>query len=118
MRLAVVTLAVTTLVSCASTAGSLVPARVPDIGFEATSYDDADAMLRLARVSAADVVFDLGSGDGRIVNMAAARYGARGVGRMLVPEVGIEPTRPYGHGILSPARLPVSPLRHGEGKPV
>ena len=29
----------------------------------------------------------------------------------LVPEVGIEPTRPCGHGILSPARLPVSPLR-------
>ena len=30
---------------------------------------------------------------------------------MLVPEVGIEPTLPEGNGILSPARLPVSPLR-------
>ena len=30
----------------------------------------------------------------------------------LVPEVGIEPTLPEGNGILSPARLPVSPLRH------
>ena len=29
----------------------------------------------------------------------------------LVPEVGIEPTLPEGNGILSPARLPVSPLR-------
>lgn len=29
-----------------------------------------------------------------------------------VPEVGIEPTRGCPHGILSPARLPVSPLRH------
>ena len=33
----------------------------------------------------------------------------------LVPEVGIEPTRPFGHGILSPARLPVSPLRRRGG---
>ena len=28
-----------------------------------------------------------------------------------MPEVGVEPTRPEGHGILSPARLPVPPLR-------
>src|SRR6188472_872785 len=31
--------------------------------------------------------------------------------RGMVPEEGIEPTRPFGHRILSPARLPVSPLR-------
>ena len=30
----------------------------------------------------------------------------------LVPEVGIEPTRGCPRGILSPVRLPVSPLRH------
>ena len=29
----------------------------------------------------------------------------------LMPEEGVEPSRPEGHGILSPARLPVSPLR-------
>jgi hypothetical protein len=29
----------------------------------------------------------------------------------LVPGVGIEPTRPYGHGILSPERLPIPPPR-------
>src|SRR5262245_26621990 len=28
-----------------------------------------------------------------------------------MPEVVVEPTRPEGHGILSPARLPVPPLR-------
>jgi hypothetical protein len=28
-----------------------------------------------------------------------------------VPKVGIEPTRPFGHRILSPARLPIPPLR-------
>ncbi|MGQ0511179.1 MAG: class I SAM-dependent methyltransferase [Betaproteobacteria bacterium] len=37
------------------------------------------AMLRLAGVSPSDVVYDLGSGDGRIP-IAAARAGARGVG--------------------------------------
>ncbi|MCP3978292.1 MAG: methyltransferase domain-containing protein [bacterium] len=38
-----------------------------------------EAMLELGQVSDEDVVFDLGSGDGRIV-IAAARAGARGVG--------------------------------------
>ena len=29
----------------------------------------------------------------------------------IIPEVGLEPTRPCGHGILNPARLPIPPLR-------
>jgi SAM-dependent methyltransferase len=37
-------------------------------------------MLRFAAVSAADVVYDLGSGDGRIPIAAAREFGARGVG--------------------------------------
>ena len=37
-------------------------------------------MLRLARVKASDVVYDLGCGDGRIVIAAARLFGARGVG--------------------------------------
>lgn len=37
-------------------------------------------MLRLAGVSSADVVYDLGSGDGRIPIAAAREHGARGVG--------------------------------------
>jgi predicted RNA methylase len=44
-------------------------------------------MLRLARVTPSDVVYDLGSGDGRIVITAAQRYGARGVGIELDPEL-------------------------------
>ena len=31
-----------------------------------------------------------------------------------MPEVGLEPTRPCGHRILSPARLPIPPLRRAE----
>lgn len=37
-------------------------------------------LLQLAEVSPGDVVYDLGSGDGRIVIMAAKEFGARGVG--------------------------------------
>ena len=37
-------------------------------------------MLELAGVGPGDVVYDLGSGDGRIVIMAAQEFGARGVG--------------------------------------
>jgi cyclopropane fatty-acyl-phospholipid synthase-like methyltransferase len=48
--------------------------------FAATRQDVADAMLRLARVGPNDVVYDLGSGDGRILILAAQKYGARGVG--------------------------------------
>ena len=43
------------------------------------------AMLKLARVTAADVVYDLGSGDGRIPITAAREYGARGVGIEIDP---------------------------------
>jgi SAM-dependent methyltransferase len=39
-----------------------------------------DLMLALAEVTAGDVVYDLGSGDGRIPIRAAQQYGARGVG--------------------------------------
>jgi len=37
-------------------------------------------MLAMAQVTRADVVYDLGCGDGRLVITAAKRYGARGVG--------------------------------------
>ncbi len=39
-----------------------------------------DAMMEMAHVTSADIVYDLGSGDGRIPITAAARFGARGVG--------------------------------------
>lgn len=43
------------------------------------------AMLALAGVGAQDVVYDLGSGDGRIVITAAVKHGARGLGVEIVP---------------------------------
>jgi len=45
------------------------------------------AMLQLARVGPEDYVLDLGSGDGRIVLTAAKRFGARGMGVEIVPEL-------------------------------
>ena len=68
-------------------AGQQAPARVPDIYFAPTAHSVADAMLTLARVSPGDVVYDLGSGDGRIVILAAQKYGARGVGIELQPRL-------------------------------
>ena len=59
--------------------------RVPDIGFEPTPPNVVDQMLEFAHVGPGDTVYDLGSGDGRIVIEAAKRYGARGVGVELQP---------------------------------
>ncbi len=53
---------------------------MPDVPFVVSDEEVVRAMLELAGVSARDVVYDLGCGDGRIVITAAARYGARGVG--------------------------------------
>lgn len=44
-------------------------------------------MLELAEVKKGDVVYDLGSGDGRIVIRAAKKYGARGVGVEIDPDL-------------------------------
>jgi protein-L-isoaspartate O-methyltransferase len=45
-----------------------------------TPMDIVVRMLKLAEVGPGDVVYDLGSGDGRIVIVAAEQFGARGVG--------------------------------------
>jgi len=54
--------------------------QTPDIHYVPTSNGVAEAMLKLAKTAPADVVYDLGSGDGRIVIAAAKKFGARGVG--------------------------------------
>jgi predicted RNA methylase len=46
-----------------------------------------NTMLEYASVQSGDVVYDLGSGDGRIVIAAAQKFGARGVGVEMVPEL-------------------------------
>jgi SAM-dependent methyltransferase len=61
--------------------------RTPDIHFAATPQPVVYGMLELADVTAGDVVYDLGSGDGRVVIVAAQKYGARGVGIELDPRL-------------------------------
>lgn len=55
--------------------------------FVPTPQDVVEKMLTMAQVSARDVVYDLGSGDGRLVITAAKSFGARGVG------IDIDPAR-------------------------
>jgi len=59
--------------------------RKPDVIYVPTPAPVVDAMLELAQVTRTDVVYDLGSGDGRIVIAAAQKYGARGVGFEIDP---------------------------------
>jgi precorrin-6B methylase 2 len=54
--------------------------RPPDVKYVPTPQNVVEAMLELANVTPDDVVFDLGSGDGRIPITAALKYGARAVG--------------------------------------
>lgn len=55
--------------------------REPDVIYLPTPHEAVTAMLRLANVGPGDVVYDLGSGDGRIVITAVKDFGAaRGVG--------------------------------------
>ena len=68
-------------------AASQSPSRTPDIHFTPTRHNIADAMLRLASVTKDDVVYDLGSGDGRIPIIAAQKYGARAVGIEIDPKL-------------------------------
>jgi len=61
------------------------PAHDLDVPYVPTPPTVVDAMLKMAQVTSNDVVYDLGCGDGRIVVMAAEKYGARGVGVDLDP---------------------------------
>jgi SAM-dependent methyltransferase len=51
-----------------------------DVPFVPTPPDTVETMLGLAGLRPGDVVYDLGSGDGRIVIAAAQRHGVRAVG--------------------------------------
>jgi SAM-dependent methyltransferase len=81
------------LLSVAALSATGQPKRTPDIHFVPTPEEVVEAMLRLADVGKDDVVYDLGSGDGRIPITAARRFGARGVGIDLDPKLVAQATR-------------------------
>lgn len=60
--------------------------REPDVPYVPTPQPVVDAMLKLANVKKGDVLYDLGSGDGRIPITAAKKYGVRAVGIDINPE--------------------------------
>lgn len=62
------------------------PRRSPDVVFVPTPNAVVDKMLEMAKVTAKDVVYDLGCGDGRIVITAAQKYNARAVGIDIDPQ--------------------------------
>ena len=60
--------------------------RTPDVIYVPTPQHVVDAMLRLGRVGKDDVLYDLGSGDGRIPITAAKTHGIRAVGIDIDPK--------------------------------
>jgi SAM-dependent methyltransferase len=61
--------------------------RSPDVVFVPTPYAAVEAMLKVAKVGQNDVVYDLGSGDGRIPIMAVEKFNAaRAVGIDINPD--------------------------------
>jgi ribosomal protein L11 methylase PrmA len=60
--------------------------RGPDVIFVPTPQEVVDDMLRLANVRKGDVLYDLGSGDGRIAITAAKKYGVKATGIDIDPE--------------------------------
>jgi hypothetical protein len=70
----------TSVVGCGT-----IPGR--DVRYEPTPMAVVRAMLELAAVGPSDVVYDLGSGDGRMVITAAREFGARGVGIEIDPKL-------------------------------
>jgi ribosomal protein L11 methylase PrmA len=70
----------------AAAAPAPAPNRTPDVIYVPTPEAVVEAMLKVAKVTSKDVVYDLGCGDGRIVVAAAKQYGARGIGIDIDPK--------------------------------
>jgi hypothetical protein len=61
--------------------------RKPDVIYYPTPPETVAEMLRMAKIKKADVLYDLGSGDGRIPIAAAKEYGIRAVGIEIDPKL-------------------------------
>src|SRR5688572_18230928 len=87
LRNCILSLAIVALAAGPAAAQQQAPLRSPDVIFVPTPQEVVDVMLKIAKVTKNDVVYDLGSGDGRIPITAARTHGARAVG------VDIDPVR-------------------------
>ena len=97
MRAYLIATAALTLLACqappATEAAQAQPAaaapaagRTPDVIYVPTPHETVEAMLKLGEVKPGDVLYDLGSGDGRIPIAAAKKFGVRGVGIDIDPQ--------------------------------
>jgi len=80
-----------TILACGSGAVSLgqqaaAPKRSPDVPYVPTPQNVVEGMLKLGEVKSGDVLYDLGSGDGRIPITAAKMFRVRGTGIDINPE--------------------------------
>lgn len=77
----------TAVINSATASATASPAatRELDVPYVPTHEMIVDEMLKMAQVKGSDVLYDLGSGDGRIPITAAQRFGTRGVGIDLNP---------------------------------
>jgi SAM-dependent methyltransferase len=79
-------LLVTALACAAPAAGQGSQGWTADVIYVPTPHEVVDDMLRLADVKKGDILYDLGSGDGRIPIAAAKKYGIRATGIEIDPE--------------------------------
>jgi hypothetical protein len=87
------------LLATAAASGCAPGRRLPDVPYVVTPDRVITEMLRIASVGPDDLLYDLGSGDGRIVIAAARQFGTRGVGIEIDPalvEVANENARQAG----------------------
>ncbi len=73
------------MIASALAAPAAAQSRSPDVHFVPTPHEVVAEMLEVAKVRSKDILYDLGSGDGRIVIAAAKKYGTRGTGIDLDP---------------------------------
>jgi protein-L-isoaspartate O-methyltransferase len=64
--------------------------RKPDVIYYPTPPETVDEMLRMAKIKKGDVLYDLGSGDGRIPIAAAKQFGIRAIGIEIDPKLVTE----------------------------
>jgi trans-aconitate methyltransferase len=70
----------------AAAAAAPAQSQTPDVIYVPTPQEVVDEMLKLARVGKNDILYDLGSGDGRIPVTAAKRFGIRAYGIDIDPQ--------------------------------
>jgi len=61
--------------------------QTPDVVYVGTPYDVVSEMLHMAQVNKDDLVVDLGCGDARMLVLAAQKYGSRGIGYEIDPDM-------------------------------